>query len=344
MTHELVEHDLLPELSAIVAVSKVPRLAEMLESYRAGLEGLGHSYELICVTDGGESTSMAALLKLAAKWPELVVLGQRPWSDDDAALLVAVKRARSDLILTLPGWPEIDTGDLPALFDTFGDNDLVIAARTGRAQGGWGGLRRNLFHGILKGLFGLSVADPFCRVRLGRKAVLEDAGGLGVRQHFIPSIAAQRGFKVIETPVRPARPEEAGHRRFVFKPLGHVSAVLDALMLYVVLKFLRRPMRFFGAIGLPILLLGLIATAVLVGYRLFGATALADRPVLIFAVMMVVLGIQIIGLGLVGEIIIFSQSRRMKQYTVRSIQRQDAESIVRKTKEVTDTPLQQAGE
>lgn len=341
MTLELVEREPGPELSAIVAASGVSRLADMLESYRAGLDALGRRYELICATDGGEDATVASLQRLAETWPELVVLAQRPWSDDDAALLVAVKRARADLVLTLPGWPEIDTADLPRLVDALADNDMVIAARTGRDKDG---MRRALFHGLLKRLFGLSVDDPFCRVRIARKPVLEDAGGLGVRQHFIPSIAAQRGYSVAEAQVRPAGPEQAGHSRFIFKPLGHVRAVLDALMLYVVLKFLRRPMRFFGAIGLPILLVGLIVTAVLVGYRLFGATALADRPVLIFAVLMIVLGIQIIGLGLVGEIIIFSQSRRMKQYTVRSIQRQDAEAILRKTDETAGTSPQSAGE
>ena len=117
---------------------------------------------------------------------------------------------------------------------------------------------------------------------------------------------------------------------------------MDALMLYVVLKFLRRPMRFFGAIGLPIFLLGLLTTAVLVGYRIFGSTALADRPVLIFSVLMIVLGIQIIGLGLVGEIIIFAQSRRMKQYTVRSIQRQSEDAIIEQTHKKASEPSQNA--
>ncbi|QBR38595.1 glycosyl transferase family 2 (plasmid) [Leisingera sp. NJS201] len=337
MPLDLIETAGQPEFSAIVAVSEIPHLSSMLESYRAGLDSLNLKYELICITDGRETETMAALQTLAADWPELAVLGQRPWSGDDAALQVAVQRVRAELILTLPGWPEIDPAGLPDLFEALGGSDMVIAARAGRSLSGWGRLRRNLFHQMLKGLFGLQVADPFCRVRLGRKPVLQDSCGLGVRQHFIPSIAAQRGYKIEEAQLPPASREETEHMRFVFKPLGHMRAVLDALMLYVVLKFLRRPMRFFGAIGLPVLLFGLFSTAILVGYRLFGDAALADRPVLIFAVLMVVLGIQIIGLGLVGEIIIFSQSRRMKQYTVRSIQKQDAEAISRKTQEVSAT-------
>ncbi len=337
MNLELVELDPAPDLSAVVAVSGVPRLAEMLQSYRADLDGLGRRYELICVTDGAEETTLAGLLQLEQDWPELVVLGQRPWSDDDAALQVAVRRARASEILTLPGWPEVNSSDLMTLCAALPGNDLVIASRSGQARSGWKGARKSVFHWVLKRLFGTAVQDPFCRVRLARKSVMEDASALGVRQHFIPSIAAQRGYKLAEVAIEPAPAAEAEHSRFVFKPLGHLRALLDALVLYVVLKFLRRPMRFFGAIGMPILLLGLVVTATLVGFRLFADAPLADRPALIFAVMMIVLGIQIVGLGLVGEIIIFAQSRRMKQYAVKSILRQSEEAIARKMQE-TVTP------
>lgn len=320
MTLELVETKDKPDFTAIVSVSGVSRIAEMLTSYREALDGLGRSYELICITDYREDETVAGLMRLEEGWPELVVLAQRPWSDEDAALLVAIKRARSDMILTLPGWPEIDPEDLGNLWDALGDYDLVVASRTGgAAEGGWKEARREAFNSTLRRLFKAELSDPFCRVRLGRKEVLEDAGTLGTRQHFIPAIVAQRGYKVTEATLRRAPADATAHARFVFKPIGHIRALLDALMLYVVLNFLRRPLRFFGSVGLPILVVGGLLTFFLVLYRLFGATALADRPILIFAVLMVVLGIQIIAMGLVGEIIIFANARRMKQYSVRSI-------------------------
>jgi len=86
-----------------------------------------------------------------------------------------------------------------------------------------------------------------------------------------------------------------------------------------VLKFLRRPLRFFGAIGLPILLVGFAITMVYLMARIFGAVALADRPGLIFAVLMMVLGIQVIALGLVGEIIVFANNRKLRQYSVKAL-------------------------
>lgn len=308
-----------PELSVIVAVAEVPRLSAMVESYRDALDGLGRSYEFICVTDGAEVEVIAQLEALARTWPNLKVLAQRPWLGDDPAMDTAVWRAQADLVLVLPGWPEVDSTDLSALFEALDDNDMAVAVRRrGEPEGSWQKLRKGALDRLLRGLFGHSLTDPFCRVRLARRSVLDDVTGFGVRQHFVPVIAAQRGYRVVETEVKPATLDREA-AQYVFKPMGHLRALIDALALFVVLKFLRRPLRFFGAIGVPLFLIGSIFTAVLVMYRLFGDTPLADRPALIFAVLMVVLGIQIIAIGLVGEIIIFAHSRRMKQYSVRSV-------------------------
>ncbi|MFW5869213.1 MAG: glycosyl transferase family 2, partial [Armatimonadota bacterium] len=88
---------------------------------------------------------------------------------------------------------------------------------------------------------------------------------------------------------------------------------------YIGLKFLRRPLRFFGAIGLPLAALGALVTAYLVVERLLFGEPLADRPALVFSVMMVVLGVQIVALGLIGEIVIFSSTRRMRTYEIDTI-------------------------
>jgi len=323
MTAEFLEADRKTDfLSAIVAAEPMKELTEALTTARAGLDSLGLPYEVICITDGRDTQMVATLEALCENWPELVVLGQRPWGGDDAALAVALRRARGSLVLTLAGWPEVAADDLAKLVIERGDADIISAVRIGQPKGRWQTMRQNTFRRFLARLFGHGPADPFCRTRLARKVVLEDVAGFGVRQHFIPVIAGQRGYKLAESDVKTAG-NQTGQKaaRYVFRPLGHVTAFFDALTLYVVLKFLRRPLRFFGSIGLPIFLMGAIATAVLLTQRLFGES-LADRPALIFAVLMLVLGIQIIAIGLVGEIIIFSNSRRMKQYAVRDIIRQ----------------------
>ncbi|MEO1749569.1 MAG: glycosyl transferase family 2, partial [Pseudomonadota bacterium] len=180
-------------------------------------------------------------------------------------------------------------------------------------------LRNKVLQMTLKALFNRSVSDVFCRTRVAKRSVLEEVSAFGVRQHFLPTIAAELGHTIKEIEVDPAPETQEGSGKFVFKPIGHIRALFDALSLYVVLKFLRRPLRFFGAVGLPIFLIGAFTTLLYLVMRITGDWALADRPGLIFAVMMVVLGLQIIALGLVGEIIIFANSRRMKQFKVQTV-------------------------
>ncbi len=311
-----------PAFTVIVAVDSQPSLPQMLTGYRPAFEAQGLPYEVFCAIDGRSEALLAELQALAADWPELTVLGQRPWLDEDAALQAAAKRARGVRVLTLAGWPEIAPEEFGRLLNGLESADMVVATRTGR-EPSW---RNKVLQGTLRRLFGRSVRDVFCRARAARKPVLEEVSGFGVRQHFLPTIAAELGYVVDEVEVEPAAAGPQGETKFVFKPLGHVRAFFDAVMLYVVLKFLRRPLRFFGAVGLPVFLLGAAITGVYLVMRIFGQWALADRPGLIFAVLMVVLGLQIIALGLVGEIIIFANSRRMKQYTVKSVIRKDPDA------------------
>jgi hypothetical protein len=312
-----------PELSVVVATDARGGVAQAIGRFRGPLDAQDAPYEVVVVADAARAAQIAELTALAEDWPELSVIGFRPWNGEDAALSTALRRSSGGRVLILPGWPQVDPADLPRLLEALGPHDMVSAMRVEEGDDGARGrlqsLRQGLFARLLRRLFGRAPSDPFCRVHLGQRDTVEDVAAFGTRQHFLPVIAAQRGHDVAEAPMRPAPSEQAGEAPYVFKPLGHLRALLDALTLYVVLTFLRRPLRFFGAIGLPLFAAGALITVWLVATRLFGDTALADRPALIFAVMLAVLGVQIIAIGLVGEIIVFSNARRLKQYEVAEI-------------------------
>ena len=308
------------DLSVIVAVDGAPDLPSTLEMYRSALDDLQTSYEVLCAIDGSNEPLLADLLKLAEDWPELMVLGQRPWADEDAALQATVRRAKGSRVLTLAGWPEVAPEALAPLLENQQNADMVVAVREGRSVTG----RSRVLQSTLRRLFGRSWDDLFCRTRVATRSVMEEASSFGVRQHFLPTISAELGRSVTEVTVPSAPADTKGAATFVFKPMGHVRALFDAATLYVVLKFLRRPLRFFGSVGLPIFLLGVLITGFYLAIRLFGSVALADRPGLIFGVLMIVLGLQIVAMGLIGEIVIFANSRQMKQYSVKAILRPGA--------------------
>lgn len=92
--------------------------------------------------------------------------------------------------------------------------------------------------------------------------------------------------------------------------------LLDLLSIFFLVKFTRKPLRFFGLTGLTSLFVGGIYTGYLVFQRFYMGVPLADRPALLLGLLLIVLGIQLFAIGLVGELIIFTHAREQREYTI----------------------------
>jgi len=103
----------------------------------------------------------------------------------------------------------------------------------------------------------------------------------------------------------------------------YLRRLLDIITVVFLIKFTKKPLRFFGLVGTGIAAIGALALAYLVVARLFGETALADRPALLLASLLLVLGVQVFSLGLIGELIIFTHAKDIKEYNVREIVNDD---------------------
>ena len=302
----------LDRLSVIVPVlNDLPDLERIHHRYRAALEPLGRPVEFVYVLGRGAERAATALRALKDADEPLVAIVLSRWDGEAAALKSGLRHATGGTILTLSAVVQVDPEGLPDLVRALDDCDLVAASRSWPG-GAASGLESSLFHRLIRTLFGQSFNDLGCRVRVCRRQVLEEVGESSAQPHFLPLLAASRGFQVREV----ALPGMAGASPNRFRLGSRLRLALDVLALFMVLKFVRRPLRFFGAIGVPILVLGLLYTGWLAFTKLAFGTALADRPALILGVLMIVLGIQVIALGLMGEIIIFASGRRIKDYDV----------------------------
>jgi prepilin signal peptidase PulO-like enzyme (type II secretory pathway) len=132
---------------------------------------------------------------------------------------------------------------------------------------------------------------------------------------FLPVIAHRKGFRVVEVPVRHLKEWGEAH----FYGLGvYVRRFLDVVGVMFLTKFTHRPLRFFGSLGALILLVGLVILTIITVQWVLGA-GLYNRPILLVGILFAVLGVQVIGFGLVGEIIIYSQARNLREYRVERI-------------------------
>jgi glycosyltransferase involved in cell wall biosynthesis len=303
-------------LSAIVPMFQDRTDAvEVYGAYKAAIERIGRPYELIYVVNSRSERALADLQGLQERGESALILVRGQQLDEAEALLSGFRQAQGDIILTLPPDLQVEPADIPKVVAELDTCD-VAAGRRPPMVATRPRLQAAAFHWLLRRLFGHAFTDLVCRVRAFRRQVIEEISLHGVQPHFLPLLASERGFRTREVDVRAGHTGRAGVQLSLWNRVG---VLLDILALYLVLKFTKKPLRFFGLIGLPILAVGLLSSGGLAIARLFFGVGLGDRPALILAVLLVVLGIQILALGLIGELVIFASGRRIKEYAIERI-------------------------
>lgn len=298
------------ELSVVVPVLREqPAIAEFHARLRRGLAPLGRRFEAIYVVDGPHRATLDALKALRRQSGGIEILTFARPMDEAAALTVGLRHATGSIVLTVPTELEVDPAELPRLVRALeaGGADIVTLARRSPGRVGRGKLER-----VLDALLQSRFEDVRSPIRAMRARVAAELSLYGNQHHFLPLIAQAQGFTVEELPVPAPGRASPGFARAGAWP----SLLLDVVTLYFLLKFLTKPFRFFGGFGFLTLALGGLATAWLVFERLVLGVPLGDRPALILSTLMVVLGIQIVAVGLIGELVTFAWAREAKDYKV----------------------------
>lgn len=311
-------HEAAPRLSAIwVAPHDDPRQRETLEAHLAVLGRLPVTAELVIVVNGGSLSADDPVLTLLHTSPvpsRLVSLFRR--CDESVAIVAGVQSARGELIAWLPGYLQTDPAELPRLLVEIDRGaDYVGSWRWPRVDSKYNGLQSTLFNWIARYLTKVPLHDLNSTLRIMRRELAEHVPIYGDLHRFLPLLAATQGYRVTEVRTRhlEERVEKGAYRVGVYW-----RRLLDLLTLFFLIKFTRKPLRFFGMIGGAIGAAGALITAVLGVQRLLG-TPLADRPALILGVLLIVLGFQLVSLGLLGELIIFTHGKLLREYHVEKV-------------------------
>lgn len=304
-------------VSAIVTVTEgFDDIAEVYEAYKKALDQCSVDYEIIYVLDGEFPEVASALDCLKNSGEPIKVISFAKWFGESVALTAGFDNSNGDLILTLPAYLQTDPKQIPKLFDAIKDVDLVSARRFPRIDGNLNKLQSSIFHGLLRLLLGSPFRDLGCGVRLFRRDVVKEVQIYADQHRFLPLIALQQGFRTAEVDLAQAVKNKATR----LYPVGvYIRRLLDVLSIYFLLKFTHKPLRFFGLIGTAVGGIGAALLGLVIVQRLFFAVDLGDRPLLLLASLMVVLGTQIIAVGLIGEIIIFANGEQIKGYRIDKI-------------------------
>jgi glycosyltransferase involved in cell wall biosynthesis len=318
--HEAVDTpefaETLPSISVLVPIAE--RHDDLRALYREVDEELaarGAPFEIIFVLDGLKFPEAEKQLReLQASYSDVRVYRLNRTFGEAAALRAAASRAGGRTILTLAPYFQLAPGGIGKILDTLGTGyDLVVARRDPRIDSWFNRLQSRVFHLLTSWLTGVRLRDISCGLRAMNSEVLGAIPLYGDLHRFIPLLAYKQGFRIVEV-AHPQSPADARAR--VYRPGVYLRRLLDILTVFFLTKFTRKPLRFFGLVGAGLFGTGFLITAYLSVLRILYFTALADRPVLLLGVLLMVLGVQTASLGLIGEIIVFTRARDGQEYHV----------------------------
>ena len=306
-------------LSVIIPISeRYDDLRKLYLQYAEVLSTNNYSYELIFVLDGDILAALAILKGLKSEFAQLEVITTNRRVGEATALAIGFEHAQGSTILTLAPYLQVEPAEISRVLQEFGEGecDLVISRREPRIDSVFNRLQSWVFHRLTRMLTKLRYHDIGCRLRVMRREVAAEVRLYGDLHRFLPFLAYQRGFKIVEVPVRQS---ETDKNRRVSHPGICLKRLLDLLTLFFLFKFTKRPLRFFGLLGSGLFGAGGLIATVTVVLQLLGHETLVGRPFLILGVLLMVMGVQLFSIGLLGEIIVFTQARKSKDYTVSKI-------------------------
>ena len=306
------------ELSAIVPVgSRCDISGALAAEYLDALKTIDKRFELLFVLDGENPEIFDVLVVLADTDKRVRIIQLARDFGEAAALTAGFAYSSGSVILTLPAYYQIEAGEIRNLIASIDQYDVVVGTRWPRASSSrFESARRKVFHWLVSIVTGDSFSDLGCGARVLKRQVVDEVPIYGDQHRFIPLLALRRGFHVHELNVKQSAEDryEDGYGLRVY-----LRRLLDILTVVFLIRFTKKPLRFFGTIGSITLSIGAFFLFYIVIERLVFDVALADRPALLLSSLLVVLGLQILALGLLGELIIFTHASDIKEYSIEKI-------------------------
>ena len=308
---------MIKSLSVVVSVSeRADGFPEVLDGYYKNLAKYELDFEIIIVLVPEYDSLIESLTSKNEQMDCLKIISLNRNYGEAGLLKIGIDNAKYDHVLTLPPYEQVSPDSIGVILDALGENDAVIVNRFPRYDHRLNRIQSFIFKGFLKMLAYDVPKGPGCGIRLSKKEVFQEIKLYGDLHRFFFMLASQLGFRVLQLDIPQSQADT--HRR-TYSIRTYLSRLLDILTVGFLTRFHQKPLRFFGAGGAVSTFIGLAGLGYIGIERIFFSVPAADRPLLVLFSLFLVLGIQLIAIGLVGETIIFTSSRKNKEYRIKKI-------------------------
>ncbi len=275
----------------------------------------GRQYEIVFVDDGSTDGSFGVLGELHRQHPGVVkVVRFRRNYGKAAALMAGFKEARGEFIVTMDADLQDDPEEIPSMLEMLdGPFDLVSGWKKRRHDSAIFTLPSRVANALTSKLTGLRIHDLNCGLKAYKREVAKELNIYGDLYRYIPVLVHQSGHQVGEKIVH-HRPRKYGHSKYTVGKF--YRGFLDLLTILYTAKYIRRPLHLFGVWGLVSFLIGAAIDLYLSIEWLLDLTSLSNRPLFMVGFLFIIIGIQFVSLGLLGEMI-SRQERNEAAYSIR---------------------------
>ena len=286
---------------------------QLLES----LKPMEETFELVLVNDGSSDNSAEIIRQLSFDIPELVGVLLRKNYGQTAAMAAGFDISSGEIVITLDGDLQNDPKDIPLLVNKIREGfDLVSGWRFRRQDAAISRkLPSKIANRLIGKVTGVRLNDYGCSLKAYRKEVLTDMRLYGELHRFLPVLANIEGARITEVKVN-HRARQFGTSKYGIDRTFRV--LMDLLTVWFMNRFLTRPMYVFGFGGILAIIGSFITSFYLLIIKLLGED-IGNRPLLIFALLLAVTGVQLFGFGLLGELQIrtYHESQNRPIYRIR---------------------------
>lgn len=310
----------LESISIVVPIyEEEESVPHLYKAIKEAMEAIKNPYEMVFVDDGSRDGTFKLLEEMQKKDGRVKVVSFRRNFGQTAAMAAGFDYASGDIIVTLDADLQNDPKDIPKLIAEIRDCDVVSGWRKSRKDPF---LSRKLpsmmANGLISWVTGVRLHDYGCTLKAYRKEVIKNVRLYGEMHRFIPAIASWVGATVKEVETT-HHPRKYGRSKYGISRT--IRVILDLITVKFLQSFSTRPIHAFGSIGMGLGAIGFAIALYLTFAKIFMGQNIGQRPLLSLGVLLIILGAQLVIMGLLGEMLarVYHESQGKPIYTVRKV-------------------------